>query len=160
MDSPIEVRVKEIGPMTVAFLDMTGSFSQMPDSFGRLYSWIDRNGYKGMGPSMAVFHNIPGQVPEGELKWELRSQLAGVVPEKVPGENEPGVKKIGSVTMATYLHRGPYEAVEPVYTALENWIRDNGYEISGAPEELYYDNPAETGKEPTTEIRFPIKKTA
>jgi len=56
-------------------------------------------------------------------------------------------------------HKWPIEKVEETYKALAEWVMQNGYEMSGPPEEVYLSNPAETRLEDLlTEIRFPVRK--
>ena len=56
---------------------------------------------------------------------------------------------------ATTLHRGGYDKVSAAYTALERWMRDNGYEPAGAPWETYLDGPEVS--EPRTVITWPCE---
>lgn len=155
----IDVKIKDIKPMTVAFIRVKGHFSQIPTAFGKLYNWIAQRGYKPVGPAIAVYYNIPGQVPDEQLSWELRSQLSGDVAEVEPDADGLGVKKLAAVKMATTIYRGPYEGVEPTYTALGTWVMANNYEVSGPPQELYLNDPTKTpAEEPLTEIRFPVRK--
>ena len=55
----------------------------------------------------------------------------------------------------TTLHRGGYEQVSAAYTALQQWMRDNGYEPAGAPWETYLDSPEVP--EPRTVITWPCE---
>ena len=55
----------------------------------------------------------------------------------------------------TTLHRGGYEQVAAAYSALEQWMRDNGYEPAGAPWETYLDGPDVA--EPRTVITWPCE---
>ena len=125
MKPSIEVKVKDIKPMTVAYISMKGHFGQIPTAFGRLYSWIAQRGYKPVGPAMAVYYNIPGQVKEAQLSWELRSQLAGDVAELEPDADGLGIKQLAAVKMATTIHKGSYESIEATYAALSHWVVTN-----------------------------------
>ena len=151
--------VENTKPMTVAYISKQGSLDQIPDTFARLYSWIDQQGYRPYGPAIAVYHTIPGQVPDDQLLWELRSALSGNVAECEPDEHGLGVKQVGAVQVAAARHKGPYETIEETFNVLMDWLSKNDYEISGPFEELYYNNPEETSsEEPLTEIRFQIRK--
>lgn len=144
--------------MTVAFINVKGDFSQIPMTFKKLYGWIAQKGYKPVGAAIAVYHNIPGEVPDEELSWELRSQLSGDIAEVEADSEGLGVKRLGATEMATTIYKGPYENIEQVYTALNTWVSTNDYEVSGPVEELYLNDPTITGEEPLTEIRFPVRK--
>jgi len=159
MNTSIDVKIKDISQMTVAFINVTGDFSQIPTTFQKLYGWINRKGYKSIGPSIAVYYNIPGEVPDEQLNWELRSQLSGDIAEAEPDTEDLGVKKVDAVKMATTIYKGPYEKMEPVYIALNAWVSTNDYEVSGPVEELYFNDPTIAGVEPITEIRVPVRKS-
>ncbi|MDD4875809.1 MAG: GyrI-like domain-containing protein [Dehalococcoidales bacterium] len=158
MNNSIDVKIKDIQPMTVAFIKIKGNFSQIPTTFQKLYDCITRKGYKPTGPAIAAYYNIPGEVPDEQLTWELRSRLSGDIAEAVPDAEGFGVKKIDAVKMATTKFKGPYENIEPVHGALNTWILINDYEINGPLEELYYNDPTVTREAPITEIRYPVRK--
>jgi AraC family transcriptional regulator len=159
MSSAIEARLKKTRPMTVAFIAVKGHFDQIPTAFGRLYGWIGEKGYKPRGPAIAVYYDIPGQVPDDELRWELRSQISGDIAESGPDAEGLGVKSLGATRVATAMHRGPYEKLEETYQTLTLWVEKNGYEMSGPPEEAYFNDPTKSpSTEPLTEIRFPVRR--
>ncbi len=159
MGDSVEVMVKQTKPMTVAFISVKGHFNQIPTAFGRLYSWITEKGYKPRGPAIAVYYDVPGQVPDDQLRWELRSQISEDIVAIGPDEQGLGVKRVGAVQVAATMHKGPYEEIEGTYRALMAWVAENGYEINGPPEELYFNDPAEMlPEELLTEIRIPISK--
>ena len=157
MSPSIEVIIKQIESMTVAFLSVKGHFSKIPTAFGRLYSWINEQGYKPRGPAIAVYYDVPGQVPDDQLSWELRSEIGENQAAIEPDEQGLGVKRLGAVQVATTMYKGPYEKMEGTYRALTEWVSENGYEINGPVEELYFNNPARP-EELITEIRFPVSK--
>ena len=158
MNPSIDVEIKDINPMMVAYINIIGDFSQIPMTFQKLYGWINQKGYQPVGPSIAVYYNIPGEVPNEQLNWELRSQLSGDIVESTPDVDGVGVKKVDTVKMATTIYKGPYENIEPVFVALNTWITANNYEVVGPVEELYFNDPTIVGTVPITEIRIPIRK--
>jgi len=159
MHSTIKPTLKETKPMTVAFIKTKGHFSQIPAAFGRLYNWITEKGYKPHGPAIVVYYNIPGQVPDDELQWELRSQISEHVTESSPNREGLGVKRLGTAYVAAVTHEGPYEKLEETYQLLTLWVDNNEYEANGPPEELYFNSPEQVPpSELRTEIRFPVRK--
>ena len=155
----IDVTVKKTEPMTVAFVSMKGPYTQISETFGRLYGWIGERGYVPAGPPIGVYFNAPGQVPDEELLWELRSPIAGDVPPSGPDERGLGVKRVEGVEVAATMHKGSYEQVGATYGALAGWVMENGYEIAGPPEEVYISDPGKTpAEELLTEVRFPVRK--
>ncbi len=155
----IEVTVKKTEPMTVAFASMKGPYSLIGETFGKLYGLIGEKGYVPAGPPVGVYFNAPGQVPDEELLWELRSPIAGDIAPGGPDERGLGIKKVEAAEVAATMHKGPYDQVGATYGALAGWIAENGYEIVGPSEEVYLSDPGKTAPdELLTEVRFPVKK--
>ena len=157
MQPSIIVTVKQIKPVTVACLNMQGDIGRMPAAFKRLYTWINEKGYKARGPAITVYHDIPGQVADDRLRWEIRSEISGDCKAMGPDEQGFGIRQTASIQAATVRYRGPYEKMEETYQALTEWIPGNGYVINGPVEELYYNNPGKP-EELITEIRYPVTK--
>ena len=159
MASSIQVTIKETELMTVAFLNKKGPYTQMSAAFGQLYGWIAQKGYTPSGPPMGVYFNAPGQVPENQLIWELRSPIAGKVVPSGPDKDGLGVKQLAPAMVAATMHKGPFDTVGRTYEALAGWIMQNGYEIVGPSEEVYFKDPSQTPPEELlTEVRFPVRK--
>ena len=159
MASQTEVTVKDTEPMTVAFLSKKGSYTQINTAFGQRYRWIGQEGYIPSGPPMGVHFNAPGQVPEEQLLWELRSPITGKVATSGPDKDGLGVKQLAAVKVATAMHKGPFDTVAKTYEALVCWIMQNGYDIAGPCQEIYFKDPSQTPpKELLTEVGFPVRK--
>ena len=157
--NPIKPILKDVEPLTVAFIKVKGHFNQIPAAFSKLYTWIIEKGYKPSGPAIAVYCNIPGQIPDNELEWELRSQISADASEINANKEGLGVKYIGAAYVASVTHEGLYEKLEGTYHSLTNWIEASKYEVNGPPEELYFNSPEEVPpSELLTEIRFPVDR--
>ena len=155
----IEVTVKKTEPVIVAFLSVTGPYTLIGESFGKLYSWMGEKGYVPSGPPMGIYFNDPGEVPAEELLWELQSPIAGDIAPSGPDELGMGIKKLDEAEVASTVYKGPYEGMGNIYEELVGWIMGNGYEIAGAPAEVYLSDPVKTPpQELLTEVRFPVKK--
>jgi len=63
----------------------------------------------------------------------------------------------GLESAACVVHQGSYDDFEQPYAALGRWIEANDYVIAGPPREIYLTAPDE-GKEPITEIQYPVAK--
>ena len=155
----IEVTLKTTEQMTVAFASMKGPYSLISETFGKLYSWIGERGFVPSGPPVGVYFNAPGQVPDAELLWELRSPIAVEAAQSGPDERGLGVKIIEGAEVASTMHRGPFDKVGETWGALVGWIMENGYQIMGPGEEIYLSDPDKTHPEELlTEIRFSVRK--
>ena len=154
-----EATIKTTDPMTVAFLVMHGPYSQTPKGYSQLYGWLGEQEMLPIGMPISVFFTQPDQVPEADALWEIRAPVASNVPTVEPDESGLGVKRVNSILVASAMYKGPYSSMEPTYQALKQWIAENGYELNGPPEEVYYSDPAEVpSEEYLTEIRWPVKE--
>jgi AraC family transcriptional regulator len=155
----IEVTVKKTEPMVAAYISRKGPYSQISESFARLYGWIGERSYIPAGPPHGVYFNAPGQVPESELQWELGSPLAGDIEPMGPDDQGLGVKRVEALEVAAAMHKGPFDKVGDTWGQLVGWIMENGYEIVGPGSEVYLSDPDNTPPEDLlTEVRFPVKK--
>ena len=154
-----EATVKQLEPETVAFLSMSGAYEQIPEGYGKLYGWVEATGLTPAGMPSAVYLTMPGDASGDEARWELWAPVAGSADEAELNESGLGVKRVPGRTVAAATHRGPYETVEPTYMSLTRWVADEGYDIAGPPEEVYFSDPNEVPPEEyATEVRFPVRK--
>lgn len=159
MSAGNEVKLKRVEPMTVAYVSMKGPYSQIPAAFGRLYGWMGKKGYSPSGPPIGVYFNAPGQVPDDELTWELRSPIAKQVNPSGPDAQGLGVRRVEGGRMAAVMHRGPFEEIGKTYEKLMAWVAGSDYEMDGHPEEVYFSNPEETPPEQLlTEVRVALRR--
>ena len=154
-----EARVKQTVPITVAFIAIKGPFTLINEAFGELFAFVAYNGFIPAGPPSGVYFNAPGEVPEQELKWELRVPIAGVCDASGPDERGLGFRCLEEIMVACTIHKGPFSNIGNTYDKLALWIADNGYQIAGPCEEIYLTEPGNTPPaELRTEIRFPVSK--
>lgn len=154
-----EAVIKQVEPMTVAFVTMRGPYAQIPQALGTLYGWVARHGLVPVGMPAAVYFTSPADTPMAEAEWEVWAPVAGEPAALGPDENGLGVKHVGPATVASTIHFGPYEAVESAYRALEAWVVEHGYAMAGPPRELYLNDPHAVAPEQIqTEIQFPVAK--
>lgn len=154
-----EPTVKKTLPMTVAFIAIKGSLSFINCAFGTLYTFVAEAGFIPAVPPSRIFFNVPGKVPEQDLKWELRVPIVGVCDPSGPDERGLGFRSLEGTEVASIIHKGPFSTIGETYDRIIAWIADNGYEMSGPCEEVYITEPGNTPTaEILTEIRFPINK--
>ena len=152
------MEIKTTRPMTVAYLAMQGPYAQIPDALGRLYGWVTERGMTPIDMPATVYFTVPPDVPLEEAVWELWSPVAPGALEMSPHGDGLGVKNVEAATVASTIHTGPYEAIGPIYEAIMAWIPQHGYEIVGAPRELYFSPPETPPEETVTEVQIPIRK--
>jgi effector-binding domain-containing protein len=55
------------------------------------------------------------------------------------------------------MHKGPYQEVGLVYEIMMNKVIEEGYQMTGAPIEIYFNSPMEVSEsELLTEVQFPV----
>lgn len=152
--------ITKTDPQTVAYITMHGPYSQTPEGYGMLYGWVAQHGLTPTGMPAAVYLTMPGvDQSQADAIWELWAPVVGDLTELAPDETGIGIKRIGSLTVASTMHRGPYESVGPTYETLFTWIAGNGYRPDGPPAEFYYSDPDETPPEEyLTEVRIPVAR--
>lgn len=155
----IDAWVEHVEPEHVAFVQMRGPYSQMPEAFGKLYAWVGAHSFVPARMPRGVYLTDPATTPEAEAAWELQTPLAGEVTEAAADETGCGVRRTEAHEEAVTLYRGPYELMEPTYRALGEWIAANGHAIAGPPAEVYMSDPADTAPaDYLTEVRFPVRE--
>lgn len=75
-------------------------------------------------------------------------------------EKEKADTIIDSGECAMTVHHGGYSSLSEAYGAIVNWIIENGYEISGAPFDLYIKTQFDSlsPKDWETEVYFPVRR--
>lgn len=153
-----EARIEHVEPTTVAFIEMQGPYSRMPEAFRTLYSWVQQHSLVPSGMPRGVFLTDPATTLESESFWELQAPLNGSPPELAPDDTGCGVKQNAPHDDAVALHRGPYDGMEPTYRDLAEWVSEHGYTVIGPPTEVYLSAPSEVAPEDyLTEVRFPVR---
>ena len=154
----IECAVRAYGPETCATLAMQGPFDQMPGAFDKIYRWLQAEGHKPQGMPLTVYLNDPSEVEPADARWELRAPIEVDAEECGPNDEGLAIKRISTMTVATTMHRGPYDDVAPAYERLMAWIADQGFEVVGPPMEAYLNDPGELSPdEYLTEVMVPVR---
>lgn len=67
-------------------------------------------------------------------------------------------KKLGAVTVASVMHKGPYTELGKAYAYLMNWIAENGYTPADNPRECHIDGVwnKESEADWLTELQIPV----
>ena len=155
----MKASVKTIQPNTVVFKLVEGSYSKIPGVFREIYKWIGDKGYISCDSPIVVYITEPGELPDCKSLWEVRVPLAVSVEVSEADTCGIGVKRTGVSQVASVIHDNSYETVNHSYFELTDWIRDNGYEVVGPHEELYFHCSKDAnGGHFNTEIRYPVKR--
>lgn len=123
------------------------------DDFGKYYSQIFERAAKERIQTnfmtMAIYHDLEFDPAASDIEV-----CVGVVdPSKAD-------RDIGGGLCVTTVHKGSYSGLPDAYGAITGWIKENGYEITAPPYEIYiktrYDKLPPDEWE--TKIFFPVKK--
>src|SRR5437763_1190975 len=76
----------------------------------------------------------------------------GISGERLPEGDGVVVRELPVIEVASVVHHGSMDEVEPVYEALVRWIEDSGYQIAGYSRELYLEFHADDMTKNVTEL--------
>lgn len=157
VDDMTECTVREFGPETCATLAMRGPYEQMPQAFATIYRWLEAGGHTPQGMPVAVYLNDPATVAPDDAEWELWAPIEQGAAEIGPDDQGLAIKHIPTMTIASTIHKGPYDQVGPAYERLTTWITEQGLHLCGPPMEAYLNDPGDvTPAEYLTEIMIPV----
>jgi len=134
----------------------------MPALYGSVYTLKFDLKKKGL-PTFKV-SGLRARYPDAHLV--PKEQWAHIIGLPVPEDTTSLPQKVTGIevkletwdygTVAQILHLGTYDQETPNILRLQQFIADNGYEISGAHEEEYLTRP--DAKIPKTIIRYPVRR--
>ena len=124
--------------------------SVLGQAYGKIFQYLGELGEHPAGPPFVVYFN------EDMENLEIAAGLP--VARDLEGRGDVEASELPGGKAATCLHIGPYRQIDKAYAALTEWIGDHGYEVAGAPYEMYLNDPQETPEEELqTQVVFPIK---
>jgi len=137
---PCKCEVKEQSAQPTLSIRTRAPVQDIPQVLGKAYGtiaqYLGELGEQPAGPPFAVYYNMDMQDLDMEIGFPAGRKLAG--------KDDIKASEIPAGKVATCLHTGPYSEMEPVYNALSQWIKDNGYEATGVVCEMYLNDPAQT----------------
>ena len=141
-------------PRPVLFIRTRTPVGNLPQELGKAYGaiiqYLNEIGEQPSGPAFAAYYNMDMENLDVEMGFPVAKPLAG--------EGEIKAGEIPAGKQVSYVHKGPYNQIEPVYTAMMRWIEDNGQTPTGVSYEFYYNSPLEVAEsELLTKVVFPLK---
>ena len=154
----IEVKTKEVGPITVMSLSFHGPYAQTEEKLDELVAWVMREGHPYGGPPMGIYYDDPAKTNEDEL----RADVCVPVAEGFEGREEVERKELPGTEVAYAMHQGPYEGNVDVYEAVFKWVEENGYRFRDelGIREVFHKiyGQVDSEEELLTEMQVPIEK--
>lgn len=152
-----EVTVKEVPAQHVAALRKHASMAtigrDVSSGFATVGEAVGRAGAQMVGPPFLVMFDVIDEESDGDI------QIAFPVAAPFPGAGDVLGEELPATTVASTMHRGPYDEIGPAYQTVAGWIQEHGHEVAGPPREIYLTDPQETPDpaDNLTEIQFPIR---
>jgi len=150
-----EIELKELPDQYVATIRTTTTPDQIGETFRELLPEVDAEilnaGALPAGPSFALFH----EYHEDQVDMEAGFRIE----EPIPTSGRVIGRELLAHSAAVTFHHGPYEGIQAAHRAVEDWLRDQGKELAGAPWEVYWVGP---GDDPdsskwNTEVGYPFQ---
>jgi len=108
----------------------------LPDFFDEAFTGVGAAAGPAIaGPPFAQYHSVDPAAVDVEVVFPI----AG--PVTAPANMQ--VLDLPAGEAAQVLHIGPYDAMEPVYQAIEAWMTEKGRTAGGPPREVYLTSPAD-----------------
>ena len=126
----------------------------LAEMFGAVFQFATSQGIEFAGPPTACY---PGM---GAEQLTLRAGMP--VLGATAGEGDILLGSLGGGSVATTLHKGPYDTLHEAHSAIESWLSENSEVPGGAPSEVYVTDPGEVPDpaEWVTEVNWPLRGRA
>jgi AraC family transcriptional regulator len=157
-DEIMEVKIKDIKPMRVAFVRHVGPYNQVGKAWDRLCTHVGKEGHLG---SSSKFIGICYDDPEVTHPEKIRYDACILVDESFVPKEEIAVQTIGGGEYAVTTHFGSYDNLGQTYSELiGEWLLKSDRELRSEPGmEFYLNDPDGTAPDDLiTDICLPLKK--
>lgn len=152
-----DVQVKEVPDELVASIRSHVSMASIGDEVGRdfrrLAEVVGPGGFGEGPPGLITYEIDPSAGADIEVFMPIR--------ERFDPPTGIEVKTLSGGSIATAVHRGPYDEVGSAYEAITAWVPEHDGDFVGPPRERYLNDPTEPGQvDALTEVQFPIRRGA
>lgn len=154
-----EISIEDLKAQQIATVKYHSSLANISDNIMKglsaLMNSMGNAQAQPAGAPMVIYHSVIDQDTEGDIEV--------AIPVAAPFSDDDAVtgRELEAGTMAVTVHKGPYEKLSAAYHSITDWIDNNGYDISGAPREIYLNDPQQVSQEEIlTRLEFPVIKSA
>jgi len=155
----MDVNIRELKPMRVAFLRHVGPYGEVGSTWDRLLTVMGKDGYLGGGSMMlGICHDDPETTPPSKIRYDA----CVTVGEDFAASGDTQVQTVAGGDYAMTTHMGPYSDLGRTYAELMGqWIPRSGRELRDVPcFEVYLNDPQSTAPEDLlTDIYAPLQTT-
>lgn len=131
--------------------------SDVGTMLGETFMNIMQKGIQPIAPPMSIFHDEEFKPSDMDVEIAIPVDKSVTIQIPLDGGRVIQVREIPALPLvASIIHTGGYDSITDTYTAIGNWIVNNGYRPAGPSMEIYVTEPK--GDETITEIQFPVEK--
>jgi len=156
-DKTMNVTIKNLKPMRVAFMRHVGPYNQAGKTWERFAMFLGKEGLLGSSPQfIGISHDDPAVTPPDKTRYDA----CVPVDEKFRASGDIGVQVIPGGDYAMLTHFGPYEKLGESYAKLlGQWLPRSGRRLRATPcLEIYLNSPENTEPEDlVTDIHAPLE---
>ncbi len=151
----MEIELKKTEEKQVAYIFYKGPVEDMGDLIGEIVDWMMNQKVEMTGPPYSAYYTSPAEVEPEDMQYEMGVPFLGEAKEA----GKVKIKIMPSQQVLSTMHKGPYNEVGPIYEILMNKVIEEGYQMIGAPLEIYFNSPMEVPEtDLLTEVQFPVVK--
>ena len=153
----MQIQIKTIPPMRVAFMRHIGPYSEVGATWDKLLTWLGKEGLLGGDAQfVGICHDDPDVTPQSKIRYDA----CVTVDDQFNPTGEIGVQAITGGEYAVTTHLGPYNKLGDTYAKIMGqWLPRSGRELRSTPcFEIYLNDPQST--EPAdllTDIYIPLQ---
>ncbi len=123
---------------------------EIEEAYGAIIEYLNEIGEQPQEAPFVAYYNMDME--------DLDVEMGFPVAKPTTGRGEINLGEIPAGRQVSYLFKGPYIKMEPVYNAMMQWIAENGHTPTGVAYEFYYNSPNDVPEsELLTKIVFPLK---
>jgi AraC family transcriptional regulator len=153
----MNVQMKNISAMRVAFMRHVGPYSEVGEVWDKFLPRMGKDGFLG-GDTLflGICHDDPDVTPQHKIRYDACVTVDG---NFVPG-GDIGVQTVHGGPYAVATHFGPYNRLGVTYSKLfGEWLPRSGRELASFPcFEVYLNSPEDTEPEDLlTDIHIPLQ---
>lgn len=143
-----EITIVEEKPQLVAGMRRRGHYKEIAKMLPALFEYAMSRGAVIAGPPFYLWHekNVEDAMKADEA-GNAEIEVCAPIVERIPETDEIKCYELSGGRMAKIIHKGPYEAIGPVYEKLFAWLQENDHEVTGPIREAYLNDPREVAPE-------------
>ncbi len=156
-----EITIKSVEPIRIASIRRSFHSSkfdeELTDMWTKVNEYIDKMKGRRTIPCMMLYHTGWSEMDSTET---LDVEVVEPISVSFAGNDQVKVYELPTVEkMVCIVHKGPFSTISGTYEALYDWIRQNGYKISGPLREIYHKGEwiTDDPEEYITELQVPIE---